>query len=87
MAQNQTSDWYPLPTGNQQHDENQRRIWENLYYLRNGQQNNASPIHPLMAGGLSGTAFFAGGFTMNSGPSSKTYYRMVIQEGRIVAVS
>ncbi len=85
MAQNQTADWYPQQTGNTQYDENQRKVWENLYYLRD-RNNNAIPS-PAMAGGLSGTAFFAGGFTMTSGPTGKTYYRMIIQEGRIVGIS
>ena len=42
MAQNQTADWFPTPTGNTQYDENQRRLWQSLYYLRDQHNNNAT---------------------------------------------
>ena len=88
MAANSApNDWYPLPSGNVQDDENQRRIWQSLYYLRD-QQNVGTGTRPVHeAGGLSGTAFFSGGFTMTTGPTGKTFYNMVIQNGKIVAVS
>jgi len=57
MAQNQTFDWFPAATGNVQYDENQRRIWQNLYYLRD-QQNNGTHARSNIQAGMSGTVTF-----------------------------
>ena len=86
MAQNQTADWFPAPTGNHQYDENQRRIWESLYYLR-GQANNASQPQASAAKGMSGTIFFTGGFTVGSGVGAKIYNNMTFKDGILVAIS
>ena len=56
MAQNQ-ADFYPLPTGNAQYDESQRLIWQNLYTLRD-QQNNSTAAPPVTPKGMSATVTF-----------------------------
>lgn len=80
MAQNQT-DYYPLPTGNHQYDENQRRIWENLYTLRDQQNNNTVP--PAPPGGMSGTAVFPANFTIGN----TAFGSLVFKNGLLVAVT
>lgn len=80
MAGNAPNDWFPLPTGNHQVDENQRRIWQSLYYLRDQQQNNHNIAVP---GGMSGTAVFAANFTMGNA----AFESMVFKDGRLVAVT
>ena len=80
MAQNQ-ADWYPLPSGNSQQDENQRRIWQSLYYLRD-RNNNASPA---AAGptGMSGTVAYQNSFTMGA----QSFGSLTFKNGLLVAVS
>lgn len=81
MAQNQTADFYPLPTGNHQYDENQRRIWENLYTLRD--QQKGSQLHPSPAEGMSSTTVFPANFSIGNA----AFGSMVFKNGLLVAVT
>lgn len=83
MPQNQTVDWFPQSTGNAQYDDNQRRIWQSLYYLRDQHNNAAAANGAGERHGMSGTIFFAGGFTMGK----QTFYSMVFKDGRLVSVA
>lgn len=81
MAGNAPNDWFPLPTGNHQVDENQRRIWQSLYYLRDQTKNNNAA--PSVSGGMSGTGIFPVTFQMGN----NQFGSMVFKDGRLVAVT
>jgi hypothetical protein len=78
----QSTNWYPAPTGNAAQDDTHRIMFDNLYELRDQQAENAAQPAAALSG-ITGTAFFSGGFSVGA----TTYYNLTFKNGVLVGMS